>query len=131
MSVEVKVADQAAPCRPARRVFRGWRNRRRGFRGVDGDADELRSGVGQRFDLATVAAMSAVSVLVIDWTTIGAPPPIWTLPTSTAMDWRRMMGIGWRSQEEARILAHQASRGPLAAERLFSVGLPLSASTAS
>ena len=31
---------------------------------------------------ATVAATSAVSVLVIDWTTIGAPPPIAMPPTS-------------------------------------------------
>ena len=33
----------------------------------------------------TVAATSAVSVLVMDWTTIGAPPPIATCPTRT---WR-------------------------------------------
>src|SRR5579862_4416725 len=30
-----------------------------------------------------VAAGSAVSVIVIDWTTIGAPPPTWTRPTRT------------------------------------------------
>src|SRR6185436_2041378 len=30
-----------------------------------------------------VAAASAVSVMVIDWTTTGAPPPTWTLPTRT------------------------------------------------
>ena len=33
---------------------------------------------------ATVASTSAVSVLVIDWTTIGAPPPTTTPPTRTA-----------------------------------------------
>src|SRR5215470_9559599 len=33
---------------------------------------------------ATVAATSAVSVLVIDWTTIGAPPPMTTSPTRAA-----------------------------------------------
>ena len=32
---------------------------------------------------AAVAAASAVSVIVIDCTTIGAPPPIWTSPTRT------------------------------------------------
>ena len=32
----------------------------------------------------TVASTSAVSVLVIDWTTTGAPPPITTGPTLTA-----------------------------------------------
>jgi hypothetical protein len=31
----------------------------------------------------TVASMSAVSVLVIDWTTMGAPPPTVTPPTLT------------------------------------------------
>ena len=30
-----------------------------------------------------VAAASAVSVIVIDWTTTGAPPPTCTLPTFT------------------------------------------------
>ena len=38
---------------------------------------------------STVAAMSAVSVLVMDCTTHGAPPPTWTLPTMTGTDWRR------------------------------------------
>jgi hypothetical protein len=35
---------------------------------------------------AAVARASAVSVIVIDWTTIGAPPPTWTIgpePTLT------------------------------------------------
>src|SRR4030095_12129161 len=35
---------------------------------------------------ATVAATSAVSVLVMDCTTTGAPPPIWTFLTFTAFD---------------------------------------------
>jgi hypothetical protein len=30
-----------------------------------------------------VDAASAVSVIVIDWTTTGAPPPTWTCPTRT------------------------------------------------
>ncbi len=38
---------------------------------------------------ATVDSMSAVSVLVIDWTTIGAPPPTGTVPTMTGtVSWR-------------------------------------------
>ena len=32
---------------------------------------------------AVVAVTSRVGVSVIDWTTTGAPPPIWTLPTLT------------------------------------------------
>jgi hypothetical protein len=34
---------------------------------------------------SAVASASAVSVLVIDWTTMGAPPPMRTSPTAT---WR-------------------------------------------
>src|SRR5690606_14935953 len=40
----------------------------------------------------TVASTSAVSVLVIDCTTIGAPPPTVTPPTSTATVLRRGCG---------------------------------------
>ena len=36
-----------------------------------------------------VASASAVSVFVIDWTTIGCPEPIRTPPTSTLTVWRR------------------------------------------
>src|SRR5512143_4093165 len=43
---------------------------------------------------ATVAATSAVSVLVIDWTTIGAPPPIRTLATSALRVWCLEMRVG-------------------------------------
>jgi hypothetical protein len=32
-----------------------------------------------------VDTASAVSVMVIDWTTTGAPPPTWTRPTLTPM----------------------------------------------
>ncbi len=38
-----------------------------------------------------VAATSAVSVEVIDCTTTGAPPPIWTVPTFTAWVRRRAL----------------------------------------
>jgi hypothetical protein len=33
--------------------------------------------------------MSAVSVLVMDWTTMGAPPPMLTFPTLTLWDFLR------------------------------------------
>src|SRR5437016_6251924 len=39
-----------------------------------------------------VPSASAVSVLVIDCTTTGAPPPTFTLPTCTGTDWRRSSG---------------------------------------
>ena len=38
---------------------------------------------------ATVAATSAVSVSVMDWTTMGAPPPTWTGPMRTPALLRR------------------------------------------
>jgi hypothetical protein len=41
---------------------------------------------------ATVASMSAVSVLVIDCTTMGAPPPTTTPPTFTGTVRRRDWG---------------------------------------
>ena len=41
---------------------------------------------------ASVASTSLVSVLVIDWTTTGAPPPIGTPPTQI---WRREATNGW------------------------------------
>jgi hypothetical protein len=57
----------------------------RGLVAVDRDADDLRAGARQRRDLPLRRALaSAVSVLVIDCTTIGAPPPTVTLPTLTA-----------------------------------------------
>ena len=48
---------------------------------------------------AAVARASAVSVIVIDWTTTGAPPPTWTRPTFTPMVlWSLMSDTGsaWR-----------------------------------
>jgi hypothetical protein len=43
-------------------------------------------------DWRAVASASAVSVLVIDWTTIGAPPPMATLPTLTCVEILRDIG---------------------------------------
>src|SRR5581483_1267161 len=44
---------------------------------------------------AAVEATSAVSVLVIDCTTTGAPSPTVTPPTATATDLRRSCGPDW------------------------------------
>src|SRR5882762_6833630 len=49
---------------------------------------------------ATVAPTSAVSVLVIDWITQGAPPPIWTCLTWTALDFRILF---WRRSRRGAI----------------------------
>ena len=47
---------------------------------------------------ATVPSMSAVSVLVIDCTTIGALPPMVTVPIFTARDFLRdVMGAFYRA----------------------------------
>ena len=45
----------------------------------------------------TVASMSAVSVLVIDWTTIGEPPPTGTPPIIVRWERRRRMGVRLRA----------------------------------
>ncbi len=49
----------------------------------------------------TVASTSAVSVLVIDCTTIGAPPPTVTLPTWTGTQVRRSLGAADAEPEAA------------------------------
>src|SRR5574342_643075 len=57
---------------------------------------------------ATVAATSAVSVLVIDWTTMGWAEPTGTAPTRTVEVWRRGIGTNlveggggrWRTVED-------------------------------
>ena len=52
-----------------------------------------------------VAAASAVGVLVIDWTVIGAPPPTGTLPTMIWRLGRRSIwrqGRTWESSDMAR-----------------------------
>src|SRR5260221_3290274 len=53
-----------------------------------------------------VASASAVSVLVIDWTTIGAPPPTATLPIITCVETLRPACIvdGASVEREARDL---------------------------
>ena len=54
-------------------------------------------------DCAAVARTSAVSVIVIDWTTIGAPPPTWTWPTFTpTVLWSFTRGMDSRSLTTTR-----------------------------
>src|SRR5712691_4732222 len=42
---------------------------------------------------STVALTSAVSGVVMDWTTIGAPPPMGTFPTRICLVLRRLMNM--------------------------------------
>src|SRR3990170_8992284 len=52
-----------------------------------------------RFIWETVASTSRVSVLVIDWTMTGAPPPIKTLPTFICLVFLRLiMSLSEHSQ---------------------------------
>ena len=51
----------------------------------------------------TVPSMSAVSVLVIDCTTIGAPPPTVTLPTFTATLCAGSLGPAWEAAGEGAV----------------------------
>src|SRR3982751_1639816 len=55
-----------------------------------------------------VPSMSAVSVLVIDWMTIGATPPTVTRPTFTEMLLRRgwLMSVGFRRQRRRALVRH-------------------------
>src|SRR6185437_5184737 len=63
----------------------------------------------------TVAVVSAVSVLVIDWTTTGWAPPTLTAPTLTTTDLRRGdAGMNCNfSSERGNSLFYQAMRGML------------------
>ena len=74
----VEVADQRHVDAPRREPVADVRDGGGGLVAIDGDAHELGARARERGDLAAVASTSAVSVLVIDWTTIGAPPPTMT-----------------------------------------------------
>src|SRR5260370_11054460 len=65
---------------------------------------------------AAVAAGSAVSVLVIDWTTIGWAPPTFTPTTSTTAACRRWRGVTRAIYEGGA--AAPAARSPLLAQQL-------------
>jgi hypothetical protein len=79
-----------------------------GLGGVDGDVDELRAGVGERLNRDR-RRMSAVSVLVIDCTTIGATADL-TLPTRTARVRRRGSPSVRRSSRSRRVPAFADAR---------------------
>src|SRR5216683_2673033 len=66
---------------------------------------------------AAVAAGSAVSVLVIDWTTIGWAPPTFTPPTSTTAACRRWRGVTRAIYEGGA--AAPAARSPVLAQNSF------------
>ena len=77
--VEVDVGDQRH-----RRLADDLGQRVRGFLVRHGDADDLAAGSASSWIWRTVVSTSAVSVLVIDWTTTGASPPIFTSPTRSS-----------------------------------------------
>ena len=89
VAVVVEVADQRHVDAHRGEPLADVRHGGGGLVAVDGDAHELGAGARQRRDLATVASTSAVSVLVIDCTTIGAPPPTITPPILTGTERRR------------------------------------------
>ena len=89
----VEVADQRHVHAHLQELVLDVRHGGRRLVAVDRDAHDLRAGARERRDLPDgCRSTSAVSVLVIDCTTIGAPPPTFTLPTWTGTDWRRCWG---------------------------------------
>ena len=82
----VEVADERHRHAELAEPFLDVRHRGRCLVTVDRNAHQFGAGGRQRRHLPGGASTSAVSVLVIDCTTIGAPPPTITPPTSTATD---------------------------------------------
>ena len=83
VAVVVEVADERRRAAGVEHALLDLGHGGRRFRHVDGDAHHLRAGLGQLDALPRRAAASAVSVIVIDCTTTGAPPPTCTGPTRT------------------------------------------------
>ncbi len=83
VAVVVKVADERRRAPGVEHALLDLRHGGRRLGRVDRDADHLRPGLRQLDALRAVAAASAVSVIVMLWTTTGAPPPTWTGPTRT------------------------------------------------
>ena len=81
VAVVVEVADDRHVDAEAAHLADHLRHGRGGRLVVDRDPDELAAGVGELGDLDRRASASAVSVFVIDWTTIG-----WRRPTRIAAD---------------------------------------------
>ena len=77
--VVVEVADERRRAAGVEHALLDLGHGRRRLGQVDGDAHHLRAGLGQLDALLRPSPRaSAVSVIVIDWTTTGAPPPTWT-----------------------------------------------------
>ena len=83
VSVVMEIADKrsrdACVEHPALDLGNGFGS----FWQVDRDTHHFGPGFASSMHCCAVAAASAVSVMVIDWTTTGAPPPTWTGPTRT------------------------------------------------
>ena len=71
----MEVADERCRHAGGDHALLDFRHCRRGFGRVDRHAHHLGASLGELDALAAVLAASAVSVIVIDWTTTGAPPP--------------------------------------------------------
>ena len=82
----MEIADQRHVDAALAQAVADMRHRGGGLVAIDRDADHLRAGTRQCCDLVRPSpSTSAVSVLVIDCTTTGAPPPTATLPTITCV----------------------------------------------
>ena len=77
----VEVADERHVAADLEQPLLDVRHGGGGLVAVDRDAHDLGAGAASAATWRTVPSMSAVSVLVIDCTTTGAPPPTVTLPT--------------------------------------------------
>jgi hypothetical protein len=83
MAVVVEIADQRHVAAHRVEPRADFRDLARRLGSVDGDAHQLRARAPRSNTWRAVDSASAVSVFVIDCTTIGAPPPTATSPTRT------------------------------------------------
>ena len=82
----MEIADKGSGDTRVQHPLLDFGDRRRGFRQIDGDADgHLEPASASSMHCFAVAAASLSVVIVIDWTTTGAPPPTCTWPTRTPM----------------------------------------------
>ena len=80
----MEIADERRVAAGVEHPLLDLRHRGGGFGKVDRDPHHLGSGFGELDALLRPSPRaSAVSVIVIDCTTTGAPPPTWTRPTFT------------------------------------------------
>jgi len=81
----MEVADQRRGDAALAQAVADMRYGGRGFLAVDRDPHQFGAGAARAATWAMVPSMSAVSVLVIDCTTIGAPPPTAIFRTMTCV----------------------------------------------